>query len=227
MLNLNDRSHFSHADVLLFGLAYASLIFTVAYQLTGLGREFAAGFAIEDGPVEWGTAVFLFLSAIVLFRNSGALWSKRGTAAALITGFYGILFIFGAGEEISWGQRVFGWESGEFFMEHNAQNETTLHNLVVGEQQLVKTVFGPMLTLVLLLYLVVFPLLYPRAGWARRLARGLVVPVPGGRHVFLAVLASVVIVAVGLERKWEVYEFVFSLLTCSIFLQPRNADEVT
>lgn len=227
MLHLNDRSSLSHADVLLLGLAFAGLIFTVTYQITGLGGEFSTGFAIEDGPVEWGTSVFLFLSAIVLFRNSGALWSKRGTVAALLTALYGLLFFFGAGEEISWGQRVFGWESGEFFLEHNAQDETTLHNLVVGEEQLAKTLFGSVLTLVMLLYLVVLPLLYPRAGWVRKLARALSVPVPGSRHVFLAVLSSVVILSVDLGRKWEVYEFIFSLLTCSIFLQPRNADEVT
>lgn len=227
MLDLNDRSALSHADVILIGLAYASLIFTVAYQITGLGQEFSVGFAMEDGPVEWGTAVFLFLSAIVLFRNAAALRAKRGAAAALITGFYGIVFIFGAGEEISWGQRVFGWESGEFFTEHNAQNETTLHNLVVGEEQLAKTLFGSVLTLVLLAYLVVFPLLFPHAGWVRKLARALCVPVPERRHVLLALLASLVIVAVDLDRKWEVYEFIFSLLTCSIFLRPRNAEEVT
>lgn len=43
----------------------------------------------------------------------------------------GILFFFIFGEEISWGQRIIGIESGEFFKESNIQGETNLHNLKV------------------------------------------------------------------------------------------------
>lgn len=223
---INNRSRFSHADVVLFGLGWSSLIFTVAYQLTGLHAEFSTGFAIEDGPVEWGTAIFLFLAAVVLFRNAGVLW-RRATVPALTTAVYALVFIFGAGEEISWGQRIFDWESGEFMKEHNHQEETNLHNMVVGEKQLTKTLFGPILTLILLLYLIVLPVLYPRANWVHRVARALSVPVPHPRHAVLAVFASVVMLLVDLDRKWEVYELVFSLLACSIFLRPQNQDEVT
>lgn len=227
MMFLNSRSQLSRADVVLFGLAYSSLIFTVAYQLTGLHTEFSLGFAIEDGPVEWGTAILLFLAAVILFRNAGSLWRRRLKRSALITGFYALVFIFGAGEEISWGQRIFDWKAGEFLQQHNQQNETNLHNLIVGERQLTKTLFGPILTLILLLYLVVLPVLYPRAGWVRGVARALSVPVPHLRHAILAVVASLVISFLDMHRKWEVYELVFAVLACSIFLLPRNKDEVT
>lgn len=227
MHRLNGRSGFSHADFFLFGIILASLVFTVAYQLTGLDEAFSTAFALEDGPVEWPTAVALFLAAIVLFRNSAVLWRRHGLVAGVLTLLYGILFVFGAGEEISWGQRVFNWESSEYFLEKNFQQETNLHNLVVGEKQLTKTLFGPILTLVLLLYLVVLPLLYPRLAWVRTFARVLRVPVPGLRHAFWALGASLVIAIVTMDRKWEVYEFVFGLLAISIFLSPQNSDEVT
>lgn len=227
MLHLNNRSHLSHADFFLLGLAYAGLIFTIAYNATGLEREFSRGFAIEDGPVEWGTAVCLALSAVVLFRNSSVLWSKRGKATALITALYGVIYVFGAGEEISWGQRIFELESGEFFSDHNFQSEITIHNLVVGEKQLTKTLFGPVLTLAILLYLIVLPMLHPHAGWVQKFVRMLSIPVPGRRHVLLAIVASLIIVAVSMDRKWEVYEFIFSLLSISIFLRPENANDVT
>ena len=227
MLRLNERSNLSHADVVLFGLAYASLIFTIAYYVIGLHEEFRTGFAIEDGPVEWGTAVCLLLSALVLLRNAGALWTRRGKAAALITGFYGLVFIFGAGEEISWGHRLFNWEASEFFLENNAQQETNLHNLVIGDVKLVKTVFGSGLSVVILLYLLVLPLLYTRVARLRRLADHLAIPVADTRHMILGLVATIVIMAVPLMTKWETYELVFSLLTLSIFLKPRNAGQVT
>ncbi|SLN29753.1 hypothetical protein PEL8287_01364 [Roseovarius litorisediminis] len=227
MLHLNDRSGLSNADTLLFGLAYATLIFTVIYYITGLHEAFRMGFATEDGPIEWGTAVCLLLSSMVLIRNARVLWTKRGAAAALITGFYAFLFFFASGEEISWGYRLFHWDANEFFLQNNAQKETNLHNLVVGDVKLVKTVFGSGLTVVILLYLLVMPLVYTRMSLVRGIAKRLAIPVPDTRHMFLALAATIVILAVQMMTKWECYEFVFSLLTLSIFLRPRNADQVT
>jgi len=40
----------------------------------------------------------------------------------------GLAFVVAFGEEMSWGQRFFGWESSEVFAEYNYQQETTLHN---------------------------------------------------------------------------------------------------
>lgn len=39
-----------------------------------------------------------------------------------------VLFVM-AGEEISWGQRIFEWQTTGYFSEHNVQGETNLHNL--------------------------------------------------------------------------------------------------
>jgi len=39
------------------------------------------------------------------------------------------IFLLGSGEEISWGQRIFGWETSEGYGQVNRQNETNLHNL--------------------------------------------------------------------------------------------------
>ena len=39
-----------------------------------------------------------------------------------------LLLIFG--EEMSWGQRIFGWESTGVFKEYNYQQETNIHNFL-------------------------------------------------------------------------------------------------
>ena len=44
----------------------------------------------------------------------------------------GILAFLVAGEEISWGQHIFGFSSGDYFLEHNRQQETNLHNFIPG-----------------------------------------------------------------------------------------------
>lgn len=186
---------------------------------------FVIPYASEDGVIEYSTTAFLALSAIILLFNATALWRRGVAFGAALTVLYALVFFFGAGEEVSWGQRIFGWESGDYFQENNFQGETNLHNLVVGSSHLAETLFGNVLTAVILLYLVVLPLLYPRLAWLRRLADRLVVPVPWLRHGIVAVVASVVIGLMDQERKWEVYELIFSLLTASIFLSPQNRDK--
>lgn len=193
--------------------AVAALYFTLARPV-----EFTTVFAREDGIVEYSTAILLFCASLALvglaLRNTG---KNR-----VLLGLYALLFFFAAGEEVSWGQRIFGWESGEFWQENNYQNETTLHNLVVGDVHLAEEVFGNALSLILLSYLVVLPLVYPIAGWARRFCELLAVPVPPRYIAALAVLWTIFIVWIDLNRNWEVYEFAFSVFACLIFLNPHN-----
>jgi len=85
----------------------------------------------EDGPVEWVTAVLIIVIGVIVLRIAWRL-KRRGRGAWAVTATVLIaLLIFLAGlEEISYGQRLFGWESSGFFMEHSDQQETNLHNVV-------------------------------------------------------------------------------------------------
>ncbi|WP_135504400.1 hypothetical protein [Roseovarius aestuariivivens] len=217
-------------DKILLGVIGAVLVLTVGIFFYSTDF-FSLTYAREDGFVEYGTAIFLFLASVVLAMNARSLKARGAGLAVACTVFYTLLFFFAAGEEISWGQRIFGWETGETFQEINKQQETNLHNLIVptpwGDFHLAKTLFGPILTTILLLYLVFLPLLYPRVGWIKRLADKFAVPVPGTRHAVLALAASLVIAAIDVSRKWEVYELIFSLLATSIFLLPQNRDKTT
>ena len=186
---------------------------------------FVIPYASEDGVLEYATIVFLALSGIILLFNAAALWRRGVAFGAALTVIYALVFFFGAGEEMSWGQRIFGWESGDYFQENNFQGETNLHNLVVGSSHLAETLFGNVLTAAILLYLVVLPPLYPRLAWLQRLMDRLVVPVPWLRHGIVTVVASLVIALMDQERKWEVYELIFSLLMVSVFLSPQNRDK--
>ncbi len=214
----------SPSDQILFGLINATLLFTLAYSLLGFGKQYEFGFGVEDGPIEYGTAIGLFLSAMVLAWMAVKTARSGGTGRSLWLVLYAVAFLFGAGEEISWGQRIFGWQTTEFFLEHNRQMETNLHNLAFGEEQLAKTLFGRFLTLAILIYLVVLPPLYKRVQIVARVVDAIMLPLPSTRHAVAAVAASVIIGAlVDVPRKWEAYEFIFSLITMSIFLAPANA----
>ena len=82
----------------------------------------------EDGPVEWiGFASFLAASVLALV----AAWQLRAVhrPAVAAAALAAVLF-FAAGEEISWGQRIFEVDTPEVLVDGNEQDELNLHNLV-------------------------------------------------------------------------------------------------
>lgn len=106
----------------------------------------------EDRFIEWWT--------VTLFAGAGFLalrlaWRKRRLFDALV----GAFCVFVAGEEFSWGQRLLGITPPDAFLEHNRQQELTIHNFadVFGEPRRV-----------LMLALVGFGLVIPAVAASRR-----------------------------------------------------------
>jgi len=81
----------------------------------------------ENSLWEWLQFVFLNITWI-LFTWLGVRLLRRGELPGLLSLLAGLAVFFIAGEEIAWGQQIFGWQTPELFSEMNAQNETTLHN---------------------------------------------------------------------------------------------------
>ncbi len=179
-------------------------------------------FSVEDGPVEWITTIMLALISILSIYHLITLWSAKKALWKLGTFIFIILFLFAAGEEISWGQRIFGVESGEFFQENNAQGETNLHNLVVGETKINKIIFSQLLMIVMVLYLIVSPLLYRKMDWFKNLANRFAVPIVKWHHTIAFIISTILISINPSRRKWEVYELVFGVIFFLIFLGPLN-----
>lgn len=84
----------------------------------------------EDGIFESLQFIFYFISLIFSFKTF--LYFKKIPKHKIHTLFFLLLSIglfFIAGEEISWGQRIIGFQTPENYAVINAQKETTLHNL--------------------------------------------------------------------------------------------------
>ncbi|MBN2667521.1 MAG: hypothetical protein JXR67_13495 [Bacteroidales bacterium] len=106
----------------------------------------------EDGFVEYTTVFFLFLSSLVCIYRAFLYRASGKYIGVLIWALLAFLFFFAAGDEISWGQRIFGIESSDFFLTHNKQAETNLHNLVVGGHSVNKIIFSSLLFVVMSIY---------------------------------------------------------------------------
>ncbi|UMB54889.1 hypothetical protein MKD41_05300 [Lutibacter sp. A64] len=211
-------------------IAYIFLILVFAlgiyYANTDL-QFFDEVYTKEDGIVESITAILLLCSSILLIsrffklqKYKKPLWKIGILAIACV-------FIFGAGEEISWGQRILNIESSEFFLENNAQAETNLHNLVVDGKKVNKIIFSQLLTAVLVVYLIITPFLYRKYEGIKKLANLFAVPIVQWQHTIAFLIVTGLLVFMGSERKWEVYELAFAAIFFLIFLNPLNKNIYT
>lgn len=146
---------------LMAGLALILGIVVYGLVLLHLDRDAFLVWIREDGLVEWLTfGELLIMSAYSFIVARAFSRSEPGSPAKGVWLFMGCLFLFGALEEISWGQRVLGIESPEWFLKHNKQGEINVHNLLIYGVNINKLVFGKILAILLGVYLLAVPLLY-------------------------------------------------------------------
>jgi hypothetical protein len=114
----------------------------------------------EDHLVEWLTAIFLFLASIISFVIAARIRKKDGYLHWFFIAF-GLLCLTLALEEISWGQRIFGWKTPRFLGRYSAKSagkaETNLHNVLRGITG-IRTRY--IYSAVALLYGILLPILY-------------------------------------------------------------------
>ena len=200
--------------ILIFGLG-------IYYSNTNL-QYFDEVFAREDGFIEYGTALLLFCSSLLLFSRLIKLFKFKKNLWKIGIFFIAMVFLFGAGEEISWGQRIFNVESSQYFLENNAQGETNLHNMVIEGKKINKIIFSQLLTLILVIYLIITPFLFRKIEAIRNLANLFAVPIAKWHHTITFLVITLLVTLMPSERKWELYELAFGLIFLLIFLGPLN-----
>jgi len=184
---------------------------------------FLSNLAPEDGVLEWLTVFALATTSAICLYRAVTLHTEKSKLFISMTALLGAVFIFGAGEEVSWGQRIFDTASPAFFQQHNAQGETNLHNLVVGGKKLNKIIFGVGLHLVLLIYILAIVPLYKRKIGLRTFLDKLAVPIAKPYQVicYLAVIVLVQLVMTS-SRRGELAEFAGSFLFLLNIAFPYN-----
>ena len=89
---------------------------------------------MEDAWAEWAT-FYAFAGAALLFSVACWQWVRhRGWVPILTLSGLIVFCISVAGEEISWGQRLFAFQPPEMFMKLNYQQELNVHNLFKGKE---------------------------------------------------------------------------------------------
>ena len=112
----------------LLWLVIPVVVFLVPY-LSRMGGEGADLYLYgENGWIEILTVIFLLIAILfgmmflLLLRVPGHDWVLWWMVILVLGSIYF------AGEEVSWGQHIFGWEASEYWQSLNDQGETNLHN---------------------------------------------------------------------------------------------------
>lgn len=117
----------SKSVLLLWAIPVVIVLFAVLAAL--MGKPAYKWYVSEDRFAEWMGVIFFGLAAIycalvikILRQNN-----MKTVSCLYMIVFVGLLFIIG--EELSWGQRIFGWTTSEEFKQINRQGETNIHNI--------------------------------------------------------------------------------------------------
>jgi hypothetical protein len=111
---------------------------TVTYPILAMGNNWIAALLPEDHYFELVGASSLLVTSILFFYGfilARKTLDKSWTSLVKQLVYLGlaVLFFFGAGEEISWGQRILGFETPQALGQVNKQEEFNLHNLSAWE----------------------------------------------------------------------------------------------
>ncbi|TCD48018.1 hypothetical protein [Chlorobium sp. N1] len=127
------RAFLSGDDFLSDGAAGVLFVFATVPAVAMHLFVLALGEPSHEGMLE-NLSSFGFLIAGATAWASCAVLGRHPSASGvhgrlrLFLFLLGLVFVVLFGEEMSWGQRFFGWESSGVFAEYNYQHETTLHN---------------------------------------------------------------------------------------------------
>lgn len=178
----------------------------------------------EDGTVEWLTVLGLILACGVCVVRFFRLMGKRSWWFLTIVLGLALLMFFGAGEEISWGQRIFGIKSSAFFEKNNTQHEMNFHNLILDGIRVNKLIFSTLLSIFLGIYLIVFPIVYQKNQKIARFFNKNAVPIPRLYQVISFILLFIITALLQHEKRAELLECGTALLFFLIIRYPKNRE---
>lgn len=113
------------------GVAISLLFLIVFIAWSELNPDYLHRMVEEDGPIESLSAILFGLSSIcfIAFARRSDFLKEKGRLGYFMTISWAVLMFIFMGEEISWGQRLFGIATPDILKEINIQNELNIHNI--------------------------------------------------------------------------------------------------
>lgn len=210
-------------EIIALGIVFAFVI--VGVVLSRVNPDYYLGvYAIEDGLIEWLTAIGLLFGAGICFYRSIILKPFRPKLFRICSIILGLILVFGFLEEISYGQRIFGYSTPDSIAQHNTQGEFNIHNLEIGGVRINKAIFGLGLTIIVIFYFIVMPFLYRRFEKVKTWCDSLAIPVPKWAYTVAYLLLFLLTELIPFPEKGEVLEFGGVWIFILMMIRPYNRE---
>ncbi|MEO6490220.1 MAG: hypothetical protein ABIO04_09795 [Ferruginibacter sp.] len=209
---------------IIFGYVCLNIFIVAAVRIDpGFGMQLLQ----EDQFVENITSIALFLGAIYVLYKCVKNISSKNYLAGFFQLFVAFALIFMAGEEISWGQRIFHWQTTGLFKKDNLQGETNFHNLKINGVKLNKVIFTYAFTAIGAFVFVICPYLYKKYTGFKNFVNQFGCPLPGYKHsLFLLIGLLFVLLIPDESKKWELWECDAALIIFWTMIRPLNLDVI-
>ncbi len=211
------------SEKILFVFAFVVIIAGVVISHVNLDY-YQAVYTREDGFLEWATVVALFLGMCTCVYRAKILRKFREPWFIIGLIAMAFVFLFGVGEEISWGQRIFKWQTPQWFCTYNTQCETNLHNLKFGETKINKLVFGLTLGICIAFYFLILPILYRKVEKIRNIVNKFAIPIPKITHIVAYLILFFLAQSIPGHKKGEILEFGGCWIFFIMILAPQNRE---
>ncbi len=175
----------------------------------------------EDGVIEYLTASFLLFASIKLFFLFLKIYKKYSVFNFGLLSYSLVLF-FGFGEEISWGQRIFGIQSPSFFSENNFQGEINIHNMMVMGVDLNRWIFTYVLVLIFTFYFLITPIMYYKNKFPKTIVNRFSFLIPNYLYSSIFLITTLIINLNLAEKVSEVWECSFAVTIFFICFNSLN-----
>ena len=110
-------------------LFWMPVLTSVLIVFSALQRNLFRFLLAEDGPIEWATFAGFIIAMLLGIAISNAFLKTSNRGYAWFFGVFSIAMLFCAGEELSWGQRIFDLPTPEPLRIPGVQDEIVFHNI--------------------------------------------------------------------------------------------------
>jgi len=179
----------------------------------------------EDGLVEYISAFSLLACSMILFHSIYKRWANLKLSQTIGLALMSFILFFGFGEEVSWGQRIFGIISPDFFVENNLQNETNIHNLKLYGIKLNQWVFTYVLVGLCTMYFLALPLVVRFYTHINHCVSNYAIPIPKWEYSLVFLIASLALNLINIPRIAELWECVFSITLLIVCTKPYELSD--
>lgn len=124
---------------MLWGILPACFAIIWTFLEFNLSQSHLTNAVNENGAIELLQFLILIFGLLICLYKFFKIDTTHIPFIKAIHGLFAVGFIYIAGEEVSWGQWFFFWETPEIIMLYNDQGETNIHNMSSWLDQKPKT----------------------------------------------------------------------------------------